>query len=563
MPRGGGGGFRGGGFGGGGFRGGGFRGGSRSFRVGSVRSSGRPFGRTGARRTISRSPSRSSSGRSTFWRRPHRSYWGPYYRPWYRRWWYWNWWWGYPGRPWYYAPVYWGGGIALAIIILLLIIPIIGLAIIPYPFTNASSGGLVTYRDTQTLYYNEYWYERETMQVGGSITYSMPDAFSPSHEGVMFIIADHPFEAFPTTSQRTGTYSEDSMIVQADHDYQYLGYFLKPGSILDYSFEVVSGEIEFFITDANDLNRWNNWETITPKQEYTGSGNYSDIFTVQYAQDWYLVWYNPNPTPAEIDFTVDYTAEDVYDFSSAPVNIGPTETVPESTYVVPTGGTWYFFIYFDPFVNPDYSVEITFDVSFETGVTSTDRWADVRPILLVIGAIVAIVLIIALIQRRSRKSQPPDAVTTPPVAPSTTTPAEVVTTTSAGQCQRCKYEYKAGDIYCKNCGAKLIGRDYGSSNVTTPSTSDSCKSCGQALKPGSKYCKHCGAKVVTEEGYSYFPDERKSFYCQLDGSKHPSTDSAYQCTQCSRMICKNCYEDLGRTEVSVCPYCKGSLHQIQ
>ncbi|WP_455463400.1 double zinc ribbon domain-containing protein, partial [Candidatus Hodarchaeum mangrovi] len=238
-------------------------------------------------------------------------------------------------------------------------------------------------------------------------------------------------------------------------------------------------------------------------------------------------------------------------------------TVPESTFVVPSSGTWYFFVYLDPFVNPDYSVEITFDVSYETGVTHTDRWTDFRPILLVIGAIIVIILIIALIQRRSRKSQPPDTTTVTPVTPSTAPSADVVTTSSSGQCQRCRYDYRAGDIYCKNCGAKLIGRDYGSSNVTTPASSNNCTSCGQTIIPGSKYCKHCGAKVITEKGYSYFPDERKSFYCQLDGSKHPSTDSAYQCTQCSRMICKNCYDDLSRTEVSVCPYCKGSLHQIQ
>ena len=76
MPRGGGGGFRGGGLGGGGFRGGGFRGGSRSFRVGSVRRSGRPFGRTGSRRTVSRSP-RSRQGRSYHGRRHRRCHYNP------------------------------------------------------------------------------------------------------------------------------------------------------------------------------------------------------------------------------------------------------------------------------------------------------------------------------------------------------------------------------------------------------------------------------------------------------------------------------------------------------
>ncbi len=118
MPRGGGGGgFRGGGFSGGGFSGGfsgsSFRGSSGSFRVGSVRSSGRPFGRTGATRTVSR-PS-TGPYRHTYYR-PRSSYWGyygNYYRPWYWRWWHYPRFWGYYHRPWYYSPVYIGGGLIL------------------------------------------------------------------------------------------------------------------------------------------------------------------------------------------------------------------------------------------------------------------------------------------------------------------------------------------------------------------------------------------------------------------------------------------------------------------
>ena len=131
MPRGGGGGFRGGGFRGGGFRGGGFsggafrgggfRGGPTSFRTGSVRSSGRPFGRTGATRTVTRSP------RGPYTHSYYRPY-GYYYRPWwwyhrpfyYRWWWYSHWWAGYYYRPWYYSPMYMGGGIVFAIIVILL-----------------------------------------------------------------------------------------------------------------------------------------------------------------------------------------------------------------------------------------------------------------------------------------------------------------------------------------------------------------------------------------------------------------------------------------------------------
>ncbi|MFW9777200.1 MAG: zinc ribbon domain-containing protein [Candidatus Heimdallarchaeota archaeon] len=555
MPRGGGG-FRGGGFGGGGFRGGGFRGGGRSFRVGRVRSSGRPFGRTGSRRTVSRAP------RSSGYRRHHRyggHYWGPYYRPWWRRWWYWNWWWGYPYRPWYRAPVYWGGGVVLAIVVLLIILP--AFIFIPFPFSNASTEGTVTYRDTQTLYYNEYWYESEHVGAGSSINYRVE-----AQSQVTFAIWDLPFEALPTTTLN-GSYSEEDMVVQGNHDYQYIGYFLRPGSELSYNFTVTGGAIEFFIADANDLNRWNNWETIIPEVQYIGSDGDIGTFDVDYAQDWYLVWYNSGSNPVSIDFTVNYLAVGAPDFSATDVHIENVVDPVSGTFTTPNEGAWFFFIYLDPFVNPEEAVDITFDVSYETGITSSQRWADFSPILMFIGLIVVIVLIIAIIQRSTGKKTPEvsaAASTASTETSSTTTAPATPTRTTEGQCHRCNFRYNPGDVYCKNCGAKLYGRDYGVAKISTPASAKNCQSCGADLKPGSRYCKNCGAKVEKPAASVEFaPKERKTFFCQLDNEKHPATDSGYECEQCSRMICASCYTNMSQTGITACPYCKGNLVKVQ
>ncbi|MHA1972725.1 MAG: double zinc ribbon domain-containing protein, partial [Candidatus Hodarchaeales archaeon] len=267
-----------------------------------------------------------------------------------------------------------------------------------------------------------------------------------------------------------------------------------------------------------------------------------------------------------IDFSVDYRAEDVQDFSSAPIVIENVNEPTSGTYTVPNDGYWYFFIYFDPFKNPDEKVEITFDVSYDTGITSVDRWQDLRPVLTFLAIVIIILIIIAIIQRRSAKKR--QQTVTAAATTSATPSGEISTTSTApnqkvGECHRCKYPYKPGDVYCTNCGAKLVGRDYGSSDITTPASSKKCKSCGNELLPDSKFCKYCGAKVVTNKGYSYFPDERKSFFCQLDGQKHPSTDSAYQCDQCSRMICSECYDNASSAGVTKCPYCQGHLTKIQ
>lgn len=557
MARGGGGGFGGGGFGGGGFRGGGFRGGSSTFRSGRVRSSGRPFGRTGSRRTVSRAPRSSSSRRHGYGRHYRRRWWGGYHRPWYRSWWHWHWWWGYPYRSWYRAPVYWGGGLAFGIIALLIILPLIGLAFIPFPFTNSSSEGTVTYSDTQTLYFNEYWYEKENMIAGQQIQYSMQ-----AYSELTFLIWDQPFESFPETNTPLTGNHNGSLTVQGEHDYQYLGYFLKPGSTLEFEFTVSGGEIEFFIADADDLNRWNNWETIYPTVYYVGEVGDDNTFSVTSPQDYYLVWYNPGSSPIDINYDVDYSVVGVYDFSDADVYITETELVQQSTFNVPHDGTWYFFIYFDPFANPAESVEITFDVSYDTGVTYKDKWIDFQPILLIIGGIIVFILIIAILQRSTSKK------TTPPSAPAAAATTTLSTTTTEpvtkNKCHRCNFVYKPGDVYCTNCGGKITGRDYGVSTITTPSTSKNCKSCGNHIQPGSRFCKNCGAKVEQKEKtYKYFPDERKSFFCQLDNEKHPSTDSAYECDQCSRKICGDCFSNISKTGLSVCPYCKGELSKIQ
>jgi hypothetical protein len=57
--------------------------------------------------------------------------------------------------------------------------------------------------------------------------------------------------------------------------------------------------------------------------------------------------------------------------------------------------------------------------------------------------------------------------------------------------------------------------------------------------------------------------ERRSFHCQIDGEKHPATDSAYECENCSRYVCADCLFNMISTGVTGCPYCDGNLLMIQ
>ncbi|MFX1286586.1 MAG: DNRLRE domain-containing protein [Promethearchaeota archaeon] len=59
------------------------------------------------------------------------------------------------------------------------------------------------------------------------------------------------------------------------------------------------------------------------------------------------------------------------------------------------------------------------------------------------------------------------------------------------------------------------------------------------------------------------PKERRSFFCQIDGQKHPATDSAYECEKCSRNVCASCHESSKVVGISACPFCQGRLIRIQ
>ncbi|MFX1356551.1 MAG: zinc ribbon domain-containing protein [Promethearchaeota archaeon] len=492
MPRGGGGGFRGGGARGGGFRGGGFRGGSASFRMGGGRPSGMPFGRTGASRIVSRSPS--GPYRHTYYR-PYRSYYRRYYRPywwygrpWYWRWWYSPWWSGYYYRPWYYSPAYVGGGIIFAIIIGLILLPLFGVAIW-FPFSRADTSGNVTYRSTETLYFNEYWYEREYIKSGNEITFNVQSSLSP----IGFAIWDQPFEDLPTTTVPGGPFSEELTLVQ--DRYEYFSVYLKPGSSIDYNFNSTLS-IEFFIADAYQLIDWNDGGSPSFYKSLKTNESVGTFNTIYQAQDYYLVWYNDNTTTATVDIIYSFTAVNVIDLSGAEFSDLDTYST-SGTFQVPAGrdGDWYFFIYFDPLYSPEETTSISFDVSYNTGLNSADRWMSISPILIIILVIVAIIIVAAVVARRGQKKnkmQPSEKAK--PIEPKVEIPESKVEP-KPSKCIRCGSDVRADANFCPSCGGKIEGRKIGESSVTTPAESKTCSYCGSKLAVSDNFCKWCGTQV--------------------------------------------------------------------
>ena len=484
MPRGGGmrgGGFRGGGF-GGGFRGGGFRGGPASFRMPRGTPSGTPFGRTGATRITSRSPS--GPYRHSYYRPYRRFYrWG--YYPWYYRWWYSPYWIGYWHRPWYYAPVYVGGGIIFAIILGLVLLPLFGIALW-FPFSSADANGYVNYRSTETIYYNEYWYEYEYIEAGNEITYSVQS----SPEVISFAIWDQPFETIPKTDLEGGI--SDSFSLQNNY-YEYYSVYLKPGSSIDYNFNSTTA-VDFFIADASQLYNWNQGGSPTFYRELSSVTTGTGSISISTARDYYLVWYNDYGGTALIDFIANYTAADVYDLSAAYESSIAVYNVPQDTFTVPSDGEWYFFVYFDPLNSPAETTEITFDVTYDTGITGRDRWLTISPILIGILVVITIIIVAAVIARRGQKKlakkQPKQA------KPTETKPEpKKKEVTAESTCIRCGSKLRPDANFCPVCGGKVEGRAIGTTDITTPSESKTCTLCGSELGEGTNFCKWCGTKV--------------------------------------------------------------------
>lgn len=227
-----------------------------------------------------------------------------------------------------------------------------------WAFTGNKSS-YITFKSTETLYFNEYWYEREYINAGKEIIFNVESSSSP----IGFALWDQPFENLPTTIINGGPFSEQ--IILAQDYFEYYSVYLKPGSSIDYNFNSTLS-IEFFIADGTQLYEW--FQGGSPSfYEYLKTNNSIGTFnTITQAQDYYLVWYNDNITTATVDIIYSFIAVDVIDLGGADYNANETYST-SGSFEVPRDGDWYFFIYFDPLYSSEETTSISFDVIYDIG----------------------------------------------------------------------------------------------------------------------------------------------------------------------------------------------------
>ena len=266
-----------------------------------------------------------------------------------------------------------------------------------------------------------------------------------------------------------------------------------------------SAEIDFFIVDIQNFNNWYYSESTQFYYESTGDIDSGEYF-VGNTEDVYLVWYNGyNSSDIDVDISLSYEAVNVADFSGALYFEEEVNFIEETSITIPTDGNWYFFVYFDPMSSAEETVEITFDVTYDTDKTYVDQWADFRPTLIVFGLIAGLIIIFAVAARRTQKQKKFKEGTQPGTTQTTTTagvakPSAYGQTTSKTQgsqnkCIRCSATLKPGELFCSECGGKIKGRSTSSTTKKTPINSKVCSYCGSKLEPIDNFCKYCGTSV--------------------------------------------------------------------
>ncbi len=397
---------------------------------------------------------------------------------------------------------------------MMVFLPLMGLAL-AFPFSSSSSSGVVNYRSTETLNFNEYWYEYEALEAGAEITYDIQSSSAP----ISFIIADHSFDSFSNNLVEEGNVS-DSFTLGPD-EYRYHGFYGGSASFFEFSYTATEN-LEFIVVNGDEFNRWLYYNIPTTYADSMASSA-DGTFFISDPSDVYLVWYNEDGAPVNVEYDISYRITGVYDFSDAEFSdIATTDS--EGSITVPEDGTYYFFVFFDPMNANDESVSITFDVTYDDKLDSSDQWASIRPNLIWI-AIIALVLI--LVANSARKKQKAKGITangtstTTTSSPTTqtattqsstssskkygksatvskpvkTTLTPTVSTPDPTKCTRCGCTLEGKDVFCPACGKKKEGRKSGGTTVSKELKSKVCSFCGKQIQKDAKFCMGCGSKI--------------------------------------------------------------------
>ncbi len=285
-----------------------------------------------------------------------------------------------------------------------------------------------------------------------------------------------------------------------------------------------SNSVDFFIANANNFNYWYN-DYYYPSFYLTRTGVKTAIgtFTTSSTQDYYFVWHNPYATSTQGNYSISYTAQSAYDYSSTLYHAEAVSSISMTTVTVPNDGLWYFYIYLDPMNSASYSTSVSFDVTYAPISGAGFNISNLTYVVPIIIIIVVFIACVAIgITRSKAKARAQSGIGVTPVGgtitPPTTFPQEAQPPVQFHQkplptesiklgttfptpevthatCFTCGAEITPGVQYCRSCGRKQQGRQLEPVNAINPNNVKNCIVCGADLEPGARFCVSCGTPI--------------------------------------------------------------------
>lgn len=472
-----------------------------------------PYSRAGGYRNIN---GPSGPYRHNAYNHPHAGYYGygsRWWAPW-RGWGWWNrWWWG---PYWYgygYGPYGYGSGGygygypyrrsyagVVCCVFLIFILVLVGVFY--------SAGGY--FGQSRTLGFNSDYTQSQDVQAGSMATFS----FSTQNPAVPLTVAlsSVPLSSIPTITV-SGSFSDTFGL--SVNNYIYESFFFNLGSTFNMTF-TCSASVDFFIADATNFNNWDQYQPYSTYYENTSIQSVTafvpPVFAsgVPQSQDYYLVWYNSGgPSSISVSLVINYTRTGVYDFSGTLYHQEAVDTLSQTTQTLPSTGTWYYIIYFDPWYSNEASTELTSNIVWvQTSTSPTGTAAPISPWIYVVPIVIVAMFIVtcaSVLSSRKKARQVAAQMPRPATAPApgqapleqeapAVTPSPP-SAASSSTCIACGAPLDPGAAFCGVCGRKQAGRQFGKPPIVTPKAAEFCSLCGANIEPGNKFCRNCGTPI--------------------------------------------------------------------
>lgn len=282
--------------------------------------------------------------------------------------------WGYPNKRWFTSPILLGSGIIIIIVLSLLILPVLNLMPLSYPFSDQNT----KFEKDQPLTLSQYLFDSAYLNSESSISYTVS-----SSTPVSFAIWNKPFTGIINSSKRNfGTYS-DSFYVSAWNS-RSMSFFLLKGDTLSYTISC-SQFLQLSILGI----AYGHYSNTSFLFETTG------IFSAPKTDNW-VFQLSTLGSPLNISINIQYNIS-FPDFSQANVNIVNSQKIGANTYHVPKNGTYYFYIYS---TDLEQRSEVSYNVIFHNKLSPNETWKQLAPSLLILECLLGMIVVIAFYKRK-------------------------------------------------------------------------------------------------------------------------------------------------------------------